>query len=195
MVNEKEERKKLFDYRLKLMDKYGKKLRYVETGTGKLYNIPNSSISFNNKIVEILHIFDRNNKSAMDSELFSMIYNHLLLTFFKAEEVMNSFVSFIRKMSEDEELKYDYDYIIENNKNYVGKLKELDDILFKFDIEKNILDAYNTLLNRTKEIEDDGGFTEFSLNKSTYIDIYNNELNELGYNIKIPKEENKKHNL
>lgn len=201
----KKEREKMLSDRLEIIEGIRAKLDFFNVGSGNYFDVQNIGITFNNKIVEIINIYKRYNKEIVDSKLFSLMYNHLIKMVFTADDIINKMVDYLNEEAiiiqnkSKNEPNYSSKEDIEATINYLKEelvvYNAIDNSIFHFDIEKNIMDAFNTELKRTKEIEEDGGFSSFSLNKNKYIEEYNRELNELGYSITLPYDNVKKQGL
>ena len=185
----------MFEFRSQLIEDFSEKIKLAKLATGDIYAIPNIAITFNNKIVELYHIFERKNKEALESKLFSLIYNHLLISVFKLDMIFKDMLLYVRKSSADPDIESKADELFNTMKGFIDEYKKLDDSVFYFDIEKNIMDAYNTEVQRQKEIQEDGGLTDFILNRESVINTYNEELKEMGYKVQIEEKQKTKQGL
>lgn len=194
-INIIEERKKMLSNRLEIIESFRDKNKHIIKATNNMYDVPNVGITFNNKIVEIINIYKRGNKEIVTSKLFSLLYNHLYSETEKANKVVSKILDFIRSNLHNPNINEEIDDILKNIRDMLKRYKEIDDYIFKFDIKNNLMDAYQTQLDRNKEIEEDGGFSDFILHKSDFINQYNNDLKDLGYDIVIPNQDVKKQGL
>lgn len=184
---EKIEREKDFELRMKLSDVIKEKIDTLEYLLCEKYSFLNSGLLYNNKIIEIYHLFEKNNKSTLDSKLYILIYNHLLINVLASMDVLDELQDYIYSTftQKKSKLKKNSLEIALKIDEYVKRYKILCDIIYDFNIENNIEEALITELIRSNQIEKSGSYTSFSLNKESYINKYNEELKEMGINKKL----------
>ena len=152
---------------------------------GLILNLPNIGIQYNNKIVELIHFFENNNMDFYDSELFYPISTYLITLINKGMSCLEFCINYI------EEEKSKITYFPKRNKIFrvcnsrIKEYKEIDDKVFSFDIEKDIINAVKCnislsyLINRLMK-------TENSYEENLeLINNCNDELEKLGLDTKI----------
>ncbi|MBQ1496225.1 MAG: hypothetical protein IIZ40_02595 [Bacilli bacterium] len=184
---EKREREKDFEIRMKLIDTLKNHINKLEYLIGERYKLSNPAILFNNKIIEIYHVYEKSDKNTIDSKLYSLIYNHLLINVLASIDILDEledyiYSTFSQKKSKIKKNGFEIALKIDE---YVRHYNLFCDIIFEFDIEKNIEEALQTEVIRSSQIEKTGKNTDFSLNKEEYIEKYNDELKEIGINKKL----------
>ena len=184
---EKREREKDFEIRMKLRDTLKNHINKLEYLIGERYKLSNPAILFNNKIIEIYHVYEKSDKNTIDSKLYSLIYNHLLINVLASIDILDEledyiYSTFSQKKSKIKKNGFEIALKIDE---YVRHYNLFCDIIFEFDIEKNIEEALQTEVIRSSQIEKTGKNTDFSLNKEEYIEKYNDELKEIGINKKL----------
>lgn len=184
---EKIEREKDFELRMKISDVIKDKIDNLEYLLCEKYSFPNSGLLYNNKIIEIYHIFEKYNKSTLDSKLYILIYNHLLINVLASMDILDELKDYIYSTftQKKSKLKKNSLEIALKIDEYVKKYKIFCDTIYDFNIENNIEEALITELFRSSQIEKSGNYTSFSLNKESYINKYNEELEEIGINKKL----------
>ena len=116
-----------------------------------------------------------------------MEYNHLLINVLASIDILDEledyiYSTFSQKKSKIKKNGFEIALKIDE---YVRHYNLFCDIIFEFDIEKNIEEALQTEVIRSSQIEKTGKNTDFSLNKEEYIEKYNDELKEIGINKKL----------
>lgn len=148
-------------------------------------NIPNIAVQYNNKLVELVHLFEKNGMSFYDSLLMYPISVYFLTLY-------NKGISCLKSSNEKiDKLKTRRAYLMSLKKTIlycdkkIDEYIKIDDIFYKFDINENIIDAIKCYIeisnNLSKNLKMKNVFEE----DKDIIDKYNKELKTLGCDVVI----------
>lgn len=184
--NDEKEQKVLFDKVQKIMDKIGKIKLELDKNTNGQVNIGNIGITFNNKIIELLQVYSKNNVTFYNSKLKNVILFYLEDIMFEALNELQNYINlFDVKVKKIGTSKQAQD-LSSKSKPMLSKYAELRQKLFDFSIDKDIIKAILKYIEFNKENALSGGFDYYSNNPTNIILDYNKELKELGINVEIP---------
>ena len=181
-----EQAKELFTENQVLIDQLNELL-------GKDINIPNISITFNNKLVEIMNIFKNHDVDFDHSELRIIIYYELVDILYNSLELLKKYIlslekifnikrkltgkrNFINKILHSE-LYEEIDKLVLFCEELISMYKDKDSELFNYTIEERV-PAY--VLNHPEAIDNILEDINYSLSKEQIIHNCNVDLKKLG---------------
>ena len=173
ILNEKEDQEE----RIKLMEStYDilKEIKKVLPDNIKLYNI---AITYSNKIVEIGQIFKKSSSNNIFIySLYGMIINYLNDYFEMGIKSLGKYSSYLVDSSKTLSLN-----MIEESE-FLKKYQEVEKKIEDFSIEKDIVSVYEYYKEKDKSNKND-------FMSNMYIDKYNNEIEKMGFDVKIPNDD------
>ena len=186
--NDEKEKKLLFDKVQTIMDKIGDIALEIQRSTNGQVNIGNIGITFNNKIIELLQIYSKNNVTFYNSKLKSVILFYLEDIMFEALNELQDYLKLFDVKVKRFGTSKQAQSIISQSKPMLSKYGELRQKLFDFNIDKDIIKAVLKHIEFNKENALHGGFDYYSNDPTSIIQDYNKELKSLGMSAEIPLE-------
>ena len=139
-----------------------KKAKSKDTNKNGLYNI---GIIFNNKMSEILHYYYVRNLPFFDESIISnSIYEYLDFNMKKGVGILNQYMQKCVYVADV------YAVIAKNDQPLLDSYKDTTELIYEFDIKKNVFEAVQFLLNTN--IEKDPNF------RYAYLRFYKEIVNE-----------------
>ena len=185
--DDEKEKKLLFDKVQTIMDKIGNITLEIQKNTKGKVKLGNIGITFNNKIIEILQIYSKNNITFYNSKLKNVIMFYLEDIMLEALKKLQSYLDLFNVKVKKFGTKNQAQSIIEQSKPILSKYTDLRQKLFDFSIDKDIIRAVLKHIEFNKESALDGGFDYYINNPESIIKDYNMELQALGINAEIPQ--------
>lgn len=180
--NEELIKNELFDFNKSLIDKVARLIRTYNEIPGLRIKVPNIAITYNNKVVEIIALYRRNNKSFYSSELRRVILRYLETKIMAGVGVLSSLMSFCL-INKDKELTPEEAFILRQRiLEFFSMYKACDDSLFDFDLEKEINKAIEYDICSSRKIGEEGGYDLYAEAIDEIINKYNEELKSIGIN-------------
>lgn len=185
--DDEKEKQLLFDKVQTIMDKIGNITLEIQKNTNGKVKLGNIGITFNNKIIEILQIYSKNNVTFYNSKLKNVIIFYLEDIMLEALKELQSYLDLFNVKVKKFGTKKQAQSIIEQSKPILSKYTDLRQKLFDFNIDKDIIQAVLKHIEFNKENALDGGFDYYINNPESIIKDYNMELQALGINAEIPQ--------
>ena len=185
--DDEKEKQLLFDKVQTIMDKIGNITLEIQKNTNGKVKLGNIGITFNNKIIEILQIYSKNNVTFYNSKLKNVIMFYLENIMLEALKELQSYLDLFNVKVKKFGTKNQAQSIIEQSKPILLKYTDLRQKLFDFNIDKDIIRAVLKHIEFNKENALNGGFDYYRDNPESIIQDYNKELQALGINTKIPQ--------
>lgn len=185
--DDEKEKQLLFDKVQTIMDKIGNITLEIQKNTNGKVKLGNIGITFNNKIIEILQIYSKNNVTFYNSKLKNVIMFYLEDIMLEALKELQNYLDLFNVKVKKFRTKNQAQSIIEQSKPILLKYTDLRQKLFDFSIDKNIIQAVLKHIEFNKENALDGGFDYYINNPESIIKDYNMELQALGINAEIPQ--------
>lgn len=168
-MNEEEFLKKIMDFNKSIFQASSQLIDSANNILNGNLNIPNLGITLNNKIVEIIHIYQKHNFKLSESFMINLIIRYLLEVVKEAMDDLNTYMQGVCNALETNDKKKLIELL--NKKNDIeNNIKYRDDFIFSFDLDR---DMY---LVADEEKTYDG-----EINKNDAYNRCNKELIELGF--------------
>lgn len=161
-------------------------IRTLKNNSLNYVSIPNIGITYNNKLVEIIHVYKRNGLDVSNSSLILVISRYLQEILEEALKCIDSYVKVIEKRTDNYDFNQQAMSIVDEAEKFLKVYRELDQKIFYFSIEKDIVLAVQSDIEFFKKVGNDGGYDLYQ-NDSGVIDNYNSELSTLGFTNTIPQ--------
>lgn len=140
-------------------------------------DIPNIGITFNNKLVEIIHAFKKSGVPLDDNLLIMVILNYLN---WKSNEASLVLVNYRETFNPVKLMPFLSKGTLEQRALLVTKYRALDDEVHGFTLEKNVVSAIKFDIQRDREKEKYGGLNKYKDVANELIENYKRDLALLG---------------
>lgn len=140
-------------------------------------DIPNIGITYNNKLVEIIQTFKSHGVPLDDNLLTIVITNYLIRKVNNASLILISYSQTFRQQKQIGFLKRN---TLEQRKRLADRYKAIDDEIFNFSLEKNIVAAIIADIRNDLENEKNGCLNKYNEMACQIIGDYKKDLCRLG---------------
>lgn len=140
-------------------------------------DIPNIGITYNNKLVEIIQSFKRKGVKLDENLLIIVINNYLIHKVNEASLILISYRQTFCQKSQIAPLRRAF---LEQRRKLADRYKALDDEIFNFSLEKDIVDAILEDIRRDREKGANGGLNKYNDEAHLIIADYKRDLKQLG---------------
>ncbi len=140
-------------------------------------DIPNIGITFNNKLVEIIHAFKKSGVPLDDNLLIMVILNYLN---WKSNEASLVLVNYRETFNPVKLMPFLSKETLEQRALLVTRYRALDDEVHGFTLEKNVVSAIKFDIQRDREKEKYGGLNKYKDVANELIENYKRDLALLG---------------
>jgi len=140
-------------------------------------DIPNIGITFNNKLVEIIHAFKKSGVPLDDNLLIMVILNYLN---WKSNEASLVLVNYRETFNPVKLMPFLSKETLEQRALLVTRYRALDDEVHGFTLEKNEVSAIKFDIQRDREKEKYGGLNKYKDVANELIENYKRDLALLG---------------
>lgn len=167
------------------VEDYAEIINSISKSLNNRVEIPNLVISINNKFIEIYALYKDRGLDFSSSALKELLYDYF-------------FIIIINSLKEIDRLPAAYIYSInildiifdkiplnKRVKKHLDKINEMNNSIQKFDIEKDITDAFFTTFYTNQALYQDKMHT-YNVRANDFIYEYNSELHELGLDVFLP---------
>ena len=165
-----------------MIEKIDKILYVINKRVNLDYKLPNIATTYNNKLVDIVALYRRNNMSFYSSHLKWPIEGYLLSYVDEATSILNRFTTLVSEASNTFPFSKKRAQIFDELQNLLKNYLDLDTKLYDFDISKDIVMAIDADIEHNKELEKKGEYNPYSSSADEIIKSYNDELKSLGIN-------------
>lgn len=169
-----------------IIDRINSIIRLLKNNSLDYISIPNIGITYNNKLIEIIHIYKRNGVDVSNSSLILVISRYLQEILEEALKCIDSYAKVIEKRTDNYDFNKQAISIVDEAEKFLKVYRELDQKIFDFSIERDIVLAVQSDIEFFKKVGNDGGYDLYQ-NDSGVIDSYNSELSTLGFTNTIPQ--------
>lgn len=174
-------KKDMFDRAHLFIEKFNDQIWNLSQVDKSNPRIPNIGITYNNKLVEIVNIFEKKGFYLSDSALIGLINSHLLNVLGKGAE---AFGQYVEALTRDVKSSKDVENMIKDADSYLKVYLEIDKKILNFDIEKDISEALQYHIDYWRKKGENGGYDLYA-DCPDLVETYNRELHSLGYNIAL----------
>lgn len=136
-MNEEEFLKKIMNFNKSIFQTSSQLIDSANNILNGNLNIPNLGITLNNKIVEIIHIYQKHNLKLSESFMINLIIRYLLEIVKEAMNDLNNYMQNVCKVLESNDKKKLIELL--NKKNDIeNNIKDKDNFIFSFDLDKDM---------------------------------------------------------
>lgn len=140
-------------------------------------DIPNIGITYNNKLVEIVQAF-KNHGVALDENLLLIVIKNYLLS--KVNEASLIFISYVQTFYGKSNLNFLKKAALVQRKKLADRFKALDDEIYNFSLEKDIVAVIIADIKSDLEKEKIDGLNKYNEMANSIIRDYKSTLEQLG---------------
>lgn len=184
---EEQEKDRLFNASHRLIDKTGELINNISKRIKYNRELPNVAITYNNKIVELIALYNEHNMSFYSAFLEAVILKHLTNLLAESCDSLNKIGDIIIKNNNVELSDEQFEEAGQDIGKLIEKYEALNKEIFDFDLEKDIISSIDEDVEYWNEQEKNGEYNLYSTDGDQLITNYNNELQNLGINQRYTK--------
>ena len=186
-IAEEEEKDRLFNNSHRLIVKTGELINNISKRINYNYELPNVAITYNNKIVELIALYNNHNMTFYSAFLEAVILRHLTNLLVESCNSLNEIGDIIVKNNNVELSDEQFKEAGQNIGKLIEKYEALNKEIFNFDLEKDIISSIDEDVEYWNEQGQNGEYDLYSNDGDQLITNYNNELQDLGINQRYTK--------